>query len=653
MSNIVSLKYRGAIDKDLGNFFEDFDEKIKDPSLDSLLQKFIDNLSLITSFPKKAGKVLGSINEKNTSKKCKEAFLQTLKKSTFKNESDVRKVIKQCIKAGNEEMAIEVLRCNHKKLEKASTEILLELAMEKKMHALAFKLLHYGASISLLTEKKLLKKEDLSQGKLIHDFILKAIEKKDEPLAINLCKLKLDDNNNIYSLDPNVIDSSKKSLLHHARDHKLKGLMAELIKSGAKVGAKDEEGHYIWSSKDFLPDGIVTELMMSFLEKGDQKTAIRFLEARSHSKTIDVNAKDKKGKILLHVACSKGLFEVCEKLLERKADPYVKDNNGFTAFDYVFSLVDEDKILESIGKKFPDLKVEKTYSEINARKWLAHLWKIEGKIGDTEIDYERFPRQLGSAKIEKSIKSFLSSKDCLKLVENNENLIKINFEVLKKSVNTISANLKRNPQKIIEDLKNGIPQVIFTGWKGHTTAAIFGRGDVLMLGNRGRQGTGEWNFGSGIRCYKMKDLKYLSDSIQTLQKGDDWEFFNVRIMQRLKLELPVFKFIKQKEQVIGNCVYASGCSAIYALFYDAALEAFPDDHKLASECAVMLYKEWVMYSKMKELRNYIDTSKNHDFFLLNAVLNKTTDLEKRKQNWKGKGSQVRQMLPNDGTSLRT
>ncbi|VVC27448.1 Adenine nucleotide alpha hydrolase-like domains,Ankyrin repeat-containing domain,Ankyrin repeat [Cinara cedri] len=108
-----------------------------------------------------------------------------------------------------------------------------------------------------------------------------------------------------------AIDNCEKTDLHFAAEEARIEDVEYLVKNGADLHAKDENGrtplHYAVKESH-------TEIILFLIEKG-----------------VDVHAKDKNGYTPLHWAARKGYAEVVETLIAKGANVNAADNNGETA----------------------------------------------------------------------------------------------------------------------------------------------------------------------------------------------------------------------------------------------------------------------------------------------------------------------------------
>ena len=113
---------------------------------------------------------------------------------------------------------------------------------------------------------------------------------------------------------------SKMSLIDAIRNHESFEVLRGLIKSGADIDAKDDEGQ--------------TALMIAVEQNVPQKTLRALIEAGAN-----INAKDKYGKTaLMKVALPNKNLKFLRVLIESGADVNAKDNEGRTALILTCSL---------------------------------------------------------------------------------------------------------------------------------------------------------------------------------------------------------------------------------------------------------------------------------------------------------------------------
>lgn len=154
---------------------------------------------------------------------------------------------------------------------------------------------------------------------------------------------ELIDANNLKGLDSefvkNVSDKKLKDelspVMYCVVNEKIEAFN-ELLKLGADynyINAKNETVHSLILKKENWKNSNVKKQMLISLDacikKKDTEDASRMLGK------IDVKRRDEKGMTVLMHTVSHGNYDVVKMLLEKGADPNIKDDNGKSVLDYV------------------------------------------------------------------------------------------------------------------------------------------------------------------------------------------------------------------------------------------------------------------------------------------------------------------------------
>jgi hypothetical protein len=156
---------------------------------------------------------------------------------------------------------------------------------------------------------------------------------------------------------------------------KAKDLVRKLLKEGADVNVRDEQG---WTPLHHAAMRGAASVVLLLLEKGadvnarasDGATPLHMAAAYSNpnvvdlliSKGADVNAKDNSGRTPLHYAVMNSSLSTVELLLSRKANPNAADNEGRTPLHYAVER-EAISIVKYLIKKHANINIRDKYGK--------------------------------------------------------------------------------------------------------------------------------------------------------------------------------------------------------------------------------------------------------------------------------------------------
>ncbi|HSX13232.1 MAG TPA: hypothetical protein VLE96_02285 [Chlamydiales bacterium] len=398
---------------------------------------------------------------------------------------------------------------------------------------------------------------------------------------------------------------------------KIKGLGPEDLKRIRD--AREKQG----ASLDGLQKFIFTEIQIR-IKKKNEDAAINFINQFPEFANRDV--KNDEGKPLVLLAIKEQCAKVVDHLIQiNRGNNFASDRFGANIVDYAIAYEMDDKC-RNLDQLFSIL-----FSEIREAKWLAQIWNLDGivRYEDVSSNCDGFEGKDGVPRIAHSAISYLKhwKKYRSEKADASHPLKKMDTDLMR---STLAALSVENSRSITLTLKT--PAFVKTEWEKHAACAFFGRKNRVMKCNRGAEcGV------PGVRMYmSWEDItaqKVVQDKLRKVNKYMNSSDFD----QELRLR-HVVDFV-QKEQPMGNCVSESGKAAVYAMFIDEALQAFPDGTQALNH-AKAVYKDCTVFMKMKALEDYLKSSEHYDINLLNRIKEKTLDLEKRKDLWKGKSAEV-------------
>jgi hypothetical protein len=548
------------------------------------------NSDWVANHPAKVGKTLSLISPEYINKKITKIFLRTIQATQFKDARDINSLLFESIVAGNQKMALKLFKIlkDNPKLDVdvflPDKQSLLCKAVDKNMEKLTYKLLH-------------------SSGQKGSEARTLALHFPDYPC---------------------------QSFMELAYQLKFRKTIYQLLKYGAEV---NPIGEPIWKEEDLVAGGLLHSLLIACIKRNKQKIALRIIKAMGTTCSFDLNAKNEKNLSLLHLCCKYDCTQVALKLIKKGANIQATDNLELTVADYA-DLFDDQQIREKIYE-------QGFFSELTESAWLAHIWNICGtkEFGEITFEYAGFDTILASKRIVESVQSFLESAAFKERLNQTPAIKKMNLDELHIALQTIYENYKRTPQKIVENIQKGTTQVVPSNWDLHLATVIFGRKHRVMKGNRGTKSKSP-----GIEILEMQNDKHLLKVVNGLKSEGRISRSMFRSEMDRCLQLVPQKTILQKHQVGGFCACKSNQSAVYASFYDQALETFPEDEQFALDCAVLMYKDWVFYARFEALENYLKISRKPDQELLDKIVAKSADLESRKPRWQGQNAVVIQII---------
>lgn len=398
---------------------------------------------------------------------------------------------------------------------------------------------------------------------------------------------------------------------------KIKGLGPEDLKRIRD--ASEKQG----VSLNVLQKLIFTEIQ-TLIKRKKEDAAINFIKHFPEFANRDI--KNDEGKPLVLLALKEQCAKVVDHLFQiNKGNNFAADRFGANIVDYAIAYKMDDKC-RNLGQPFSIL-----FSEIREASWLAQIWNLDGVVryGDVRSECDGFEGKDGATRIAHSASSYLKhwKKHRSEKAEESHPLKKMDTDLMRSILAALSVE---NRVSIAFTLKT--PAFVQVAWEDHAAYVFFGRKHRVMKCNRGEEcGV------PGVRWYmSWEDItaqKVVQDKLRKVNKYMNSSDFD----QELRLQ-HIFDF-RQKEQPMKNCTSESGKAAVYAMFIDEALEAFPDGTQALNH-AKAVYKDCIVFMKMKALEDYLKSSKHYDINLLNRIKEKITDLEKRKDLWKGQTAEV-------------
>jgi hypothetical protein len=375
---------------------------------------------------------------------------------------------------------------------------------------------------------------------------------------------------------------------------------------------------------------IIFTAIIYYLKEKDEDLAIRFID--HFPVFIQRDMKDEAGRTFLLRAIKEKCPKVADYLLKKNVNYFVKDDFNANIVDYIIAYEMFD-ILDRIGTV--------PVSEIQETKWLAHVWGLDGTIGLGELSsiYTGFIGKEGVYRISSMALNYLV---LWKYYAEKNNKINADHPLNEMDVEQLKLPLLalRDKKDTLSLIKTNQRAIVKTLWNEHAAYVFFGKKQRVMKCNRGSEcGV------PGVRMYKMTkvvNLGFVHNQLKTSEK-----FMNSKDFDTC-LGLVHLRDIIQKGQTIANCSYKSGQAAVKALFTDVALETFSER---AFQKANFVYKDYTVFSRVSTLKKYLQRSKHPDLLLLKRIQAKASDLENRKDLWKGRSAEVNDILAQNNITL--
>lgn len=268
---------------------------------------------------------------------------------------------------------------------------------------------------------------------------------------------------------------------------------------------------------------------------------LAFLRRVFYGRERLINFKNYQNQTPLYFAVELGHIELLDFLIQKGADPKIRDNMGITPY----------MLCRMKGIPIP-LRLAPYCDELGYRLKMASL--IWGMSGEASLERgTSFKLDGGEISVPLSEKigslSFLPSE------------VQVAFSQVK---------AERNAELIIRSIKEGRLTLIPTGYNGHAMTLVFYQ-DLVFVCNRG-----EGAKGGALRCFRIKPDKI--DSPAVIQKLLDMKYkekeealeyyyhsFPASLSSGDELEITSqFLSLEPKQQSVGNCSAASTKLAIRA-----------------------------------------------------------------------------------------
>lgn len=244
------------------------------------------------------------------------------------------------------------------------------------------------------------------------------------------------------------------------------------------------------------------------------------------------------------------------------------------------------------------------YESIKLHKEFGHIWGIGDEKNFSTQDkctyrYEGGHDKPDSDIIQKNLKDFTEKRVNEKDSFFDENTLK-NINYVIENLYKDGNSKEKDSSKILEDIANGMPVIINTGWTKHSTNIIFYK-DLVIKINKGDQRDNAF----AIKIFKANAplTTQVIDNLR-IQPKTTSDYFLYIIDNDLHLTPLEEISLPMKNQSVGNCSLVSKKASIYALFYISALEHSNSQiNENAKSISKELYKSYTSESRLKSLEN--------------------------------------------------
>lgn len=418
-----------------------------------------------------------------------------------------------------------------------------------------------------------------------------AINNKDFELAKRLLENKA---------NPNRLDEEQKSPLYKLlkiatelskeRDKnkidQIRSLLKLLIHNGADV------------NKEITKKLTALHWITKFATEPDQMEIIELLINYG----ANVNALSPEGTTPLIMAAKYNNQTMMKLLLQKGADPLVINKAGVTALQ----ATDDPKCKEILSD------LDQVLSEkILEVKSLAHRFGIEMLY---EINHSPFAL-LGLTPKQNWLEQLTNS---LALYSKDNPTSPIPDEIYQ-VIQNVKQNYQKSTEELFNEIKNGKPVLLLTGWQEHATCDIIYK-DLYIQANRGQRG-GERDLdhsqNAGFYIYKieknenlplvLEKLKELRNLSEDAVSDPSREYLTKTIHQDLQLKY--IDHLELSEQKVGNCTWASPKTALASLIYvsgglkDQELDPIAAKHAWKVQ-GHKTYKGWTAWDREMSLNKF-------------------------------------------------
>lgn len=316
-----------------------------------------------------------------------------------------------------------------------------------------------------------------------------------------------------------------------------------------------------------------------------------------------------------YLSCVQGSSQGINYYLRRhkvEVDTVLKDFAPFTPLDWALAHGRFDIVRAIVEQHFG-----KSYDEFIENKFLAHVHGIGGFSDPNPFmtQYEGFNRLLACQRF--------SALACAFLAEHGAELglPSSHLEALKAAFKAAPENLTQDPADLVQDIKAGIPVILFTGWHTHINAVIFA-GNLVLKCDCGAGATA----GFGIEMLEMTNKDPLQGVIADLQEQAKTAaglfLFTQGINERLGLIS--LQLISLDKQEVGNCGWKSSEAVFLGLV--SVFCAVPWGRDFARR----IYERWLIQVTFRVRDEYWERVKTVDTKLLRMIGEKEAAAQNKK-----------------------
>lgn len=239
-------------------------------------------------------------------------------------------------------------------------------------------------------------------------------------------------------------------------------------------------------------------------------------------------------------------------------------------------------------------------SEYYDTKSLGHYWGLEEKF-----DYRGKPSTYDSLGVPESnrimmdyIKKYINKH---KLTELEQEVFNESFLINKLYTESSWPQIDQNmEQKLLDDINQGKPVSVKSGWEGHATEVLFYKNFVVKV----NRGAGKDIY--GVEVYQRGEnvtLETINQLHNSKFKNKEESYYKKQINNDLKLILIEENSVELKNQTVGNCGIASKKASIFALLLVL--------YNFDVEKAKSSYKSFTSFLRFKSLENILENAKNN------------------------------------------